>query len=186
MFFRDSLSRDPPFHIQATHPAEPFRPRNPLPREVVTLRKSRKPGRCPPPRGSPPSPQSKGRRPPRARSCSTAQSQMLPPRGLASVDVLNLVLARLRHLETPVLIRVGARQPFLLVPDEVDGLCPPSEWRPSCGALLLHPSCFCFHPRCLFSNISPTEGRGCCPGKDAVTPKVSVTKEMPPSPCQPP
>ena len=52
------------------------------------------------------------------------------------MDVLNLVLARLRHLEAPVHIRVGARRPFLLVPDEVDGLCPSTEWRPSCGALL--------------------------------------------------
>ena len=65
---------------------------------------------------------------------------------------------------------------LLLVPEEAEELCLPSEWSPSCSALLLLPSCFCSHPRCLLPNISPTEGRGCCPGKVAVTPKVSVTK----------
>ena len=71
-----------------------------------------------------------------------SQASRAPPRGLASVDELTFVQARLRQPDTPELVRVGARQ--------------------SCDALLLHPSCFCTHTRCLFSNISPTEGRGCC------------------------
>ena len=118
---------------------------------------------------------------PRARSDSMATSEC-SPRGLASVDVLPLVLVRLRHPVLPVLVRVGARRSFHLVPEEtevVSTLCPgvsTSAWSPSCSALLLLPSCFRSHPRCLFPNISPTEGRGCYPGEVAVTPKVSVTK----------
>ena len=91
-----------------------------------------------------------------------SQASRAPPRGLASVDELTFVLARLRHPDTPELVRVGARQSCHLVPGKDDGLCPPSEWSPSCDALLLLPSWSCSHTRCLFSNISPTEGRGCC------------------------
>ena len=103
--------------------------------------------RCPQPREDVPPLRRTGTRgsrtPPRGNRPSSQGRGRHPPRARpVRQPSVTWSSPRSRQPASPELVRVCAR--------------------PSCGALLLHPSCFCPHTRCLFSNISPTEGRGCC------------------------